>query len=151
MDEMYLNMILALPDEFFDGWEWNAGDRAILLDDHYKREVLVINTHYQIISSRVAKLLFPGSLEGCKTEEHITRLRPIPSQEQLQNKILDHWKKTAWCGYTPLSLLSEFRIFVFEKCEIREFIENKTTIIEMLLMFSMSEIYNQKWDGEKWI
>ena len=84
MDEMYLKMILALTDEFFDGWEWNAGDRAILLDDHYKREVLVINTHYQIISSRVAKLLFPGSLEGCKTEEHITRLRPIPRQEQLQ-------------------------------------------------------------------
>ena len=30
MDETYLKMILALPDEFFDGWEWQAGDKALI-------------------------------------------------------------------------------------------------------------------------
>ena len=29
LNEEYIKMILALPDEFFADWEWQAGDRAI--------------------------------------------------------------------------------------------------------------------------
>ena len=150
MDEMYLKMILALTDEFFDGWEWNAGDRAILLDDHYKREVLVINTHYQIISSRVAKLLFPGSLEGCKTEEHITRLRPLPSQEQLQKMLIDFENKDSKYKHSNYFIISERFIAVVIEGDLVADMENKT-LTEMWLEFVVYLMRNKTWNGTKWI
>lgn len=84
-------------------------------------------------------------------EIKLSEIRPVPSQDKLQTKILDYWKNNAWIGYTHFQLFSEFKIFVFEKCNVRELIEKNVTITEMLLMFLMQEIYNKKWDGENWI
>lgn len=80
MDEMYLKMILALPDEFFDGWEWKHCDYGINLDNIEKGRVIPLEEMFHT----EFKILYVDSF--FKDIEWILkdRVRPIPSQEQLQ-------------------------------------------------------------------
>jgi len=67
----YIKMILALPDEFYDGWEWKEGDHYIhifpygTMTDNYIGIIECWNAVYNPHT-------FPQEF------------RPIPSQEQLQ-------------------------------------------------------------------
>jgi len=118
MNEMYLKMILALPDEFFDGWEWQAGDKALSINDQYKRELLLLTTAplEKLNYNDNVTLLFPHSVDGVTVEEYIFNLRPIPRQEQLQKiakKLLENEAKRE---VTNLELLKEFYYFCGDHC-----------------------------------
>lgn len=36
MTDEYLKMILALPEEFFNDWEWNDGDQVYLTEEIFQ-------------------------------------------------------------------------------------------------------------------
>lgn len=81
MDE-YTKMVLALPDEFFEGWEWKHGDQFIVSycdepDVYYIGDCgLVEGKPHDIVSEDYFEI---------KGE-----IRPLPSQKQLQDMIKKH-------------------------------------------------------------
>jgi hypothetical protein len=145
-DETYIKMVRALPESFFDGWEWKAGDK--LISDSIIYTVIGGNKSGALVIGEDMSLSSTNNLNfGALLRDS----RPLPSQKQLQETILNHWKKNAWAGYTYLQLLSEFRLFIFEKSDIKRLIEEKITICEMWLMFLMYDLYKKRWNGESWV
>jgi hypothetical protein len=161
----YLKMVLSLPEEFFEDWEWKTGDRAILLDDSYKREVMILNTDTEISRHKlkVAKLLFPGSLNGVKTEERFERLRPISSQEQLQEMCINfHMKHNGMTRKRAIlhvmgfwaDTLTRKHDFEYKKVEDNldyEYFGDPEDFSILMLKYTVSLIYMLTWDGEQWV
>ena len=79
----YLKMVLALPNELFKEWEWNAGDRAIISG----KEVLVLGPQNEYIwYYDRGELVF--SREYIKNDiamVHKQGIRSLPKQDQLQD------------------------------------------------------------------
>ena len=148
MDEMYLKMILALSDEFFEGWEWKHCDYGINLDNIEKGRVIPLEEMFHT----EFKILYVDSF--FKDIEWILkdRVRPIPSQEQLQ-KMLE--SKMLTTGGNRWHVFCTFDEFVRSEYERRSFWKTGTLItdsFEMLwLACVMKEKYGKTWDGEKWM
>ena len=80
MDETYLKMILALDDEFFDGWEWQAGDKALVNNEVWT--VFGGNSNGMVVIGENLQQFSIGDLDfSYKIGD---KARPIPRQEQLQ-------------------------------------------------------------------
>jgi len=144
MSDQYIKMILALPDEFFDGWEWQAGDKALSINDQYKRELLLLTTAplEKLNSNDNVTLLFPHSVDGVTVEEYIFNLRPLPSQEQLQKKML--LKNPNIDGLYHLHKIFDGWVTVYL---IMNKFENYN---QAWLAFAVSIILNLEWNGEAW-
>ena len=78
MSDQYIKMILALPDEFFKGWEWKVGDKYLINYGDYWDIGFIGDSS---IENREVGYYFITVGEFQKFREE---LRPLPSQEQLQ-------------------------------------------------------------------
>ena len=153
MNEMYLKMILALPDEFFDGWEWQAGDKALSINDQYKRELLLLTTAplKKLNSNDKVTLLFLHSMDGVTVEEYIFNLRPVPSQQQLQEMVKNHMLKDdeTVLDYDIINFFCDwFKAHFCSKYTYKE-IEH-SSIKSVWLRYAMHIIYSKKWNSESW-
>ncbi len=151
MTDQYIQMVLALPESFFDGWKWQAGDRAILMDDRYKREVIVISSRNQIVSRKMVNLLFPDAFDESKTEEYVSRLRPVPSQKQLQDILLTYDHDD--CGFMSelQALFYWFNYWVKGENQMNGFRNEFSDFDQLWLAFAMHTLHGETWDGENWI
>lgn len=145
MDDQYLKMVLALPDEFVEGWEWKEGDHGIITwPDFENNEILITNIRarrfeFRCVESGTLKITF--DFRGA---------RPIPSQEQLQKKCIDF--ENVGKRYTDSNYFSISKRFIAVVIEgdLVKNIEEKT-LNEMWLEFTEYVIYGKTWDGEAWV
>ena len=83
MNEEYLKMVLALPDEFFEGWEWKEGDRFILIN---RKKGKIVDYQDGTIGDSVLEngevgYIWTSGYSGeCGFEKYDSELKPIPSQ-----------------------------------------------------------------------
>lgn len=154
MDKEYLKMVLALPGDFFEGWVWQAGDRAISMNDQYKRELIVLTTAplKMLNSDDKVVLLFPYSIGGTQIEEYIVNLRPIPSQEQLQEMIKNHLMKqdSTVKSYDVINLFCDwFKAHYTRNPDYKE-VENDSGV-SIWVRYAQYVIYGKSWNGDTWI
>ena len=142
MNDDYLKMVLALPDEFFEGWEWKAGDKAITITSH--REVMIISN--ELISKSkypgFIKVIYPYSDDDTPEFLKIHHVRPIPSQEQLQ-QIMD---------MGPIGFIEDF--YEYAQDPLHEGMDASIFHIDLncfTLAYVMDRKYKKYWDGESWI
>lgn len=145
-DEMYLKMILALPDKFFDGWEWKEGDAFLYKEDESESYSMgYIGTH--ILTNRKPV----GFMDVCFDPfENLSGLRPIPSISQLHTL----------CGKID-SEFTDWKTFYFELCsgvgcshsaDPRDIRFNKFGSVEEAgLALAVELSLDMYWDGEKWV
>lgn len=153
--EEYKKMVLALPDEFFSGWEWKEGDKGILDGE----EVLFLGNIREIA-------WYYGRGEFEFSINHIMHdiamctlkdLRPLPSQRQLQEKLHKHFigcmvSVSDDDKYVYYYMLAGFEQFVKNTIEQETFDVMKEFDLDCLwLLYAMWLLYDKKWDGEKWI
>lgn len=128
MDENYLKMVLALPDEFFEGWEWKAGDKVYARN--WNMEFLVSFVSPNGVSATKLNNLTPTITINPDVPIN-ENIRPILSQEQLQ-KI----SKLDWDLYY-YDLLKRYSDY--------------DTAEQAGLAMIMYAKYAKKWDGEAWL
>lgn len=139
----YLKMVLALPDEFFKDLTPKLGDVVIALGPNIK----------MVFISRAGSGLGEiwNEVRYLDDERSILisdSLRIIPSQEQLQEKIMKSTNlgKKEW---TPAELLIRFHRFISIAFEINPNYTIESWNIEWL-RFCMGELYLLSWVGGKW-
>ena len=80
MDKEYLNMVIALPYDFFENWEWQAGDKALVNNEVWT--VFGGNSNGMVVIGENLQQFSIGDLDfSYKIGD---KARPIPRQEQLQ-------------------------------------------------------------------
>lgn len=128
---LYHKMVLALPPEFYEIWEWQAGDRVLHkqeCSEEWETEFIIDNGIAHIISVN------KGNVFG--------KFIPLPSQRQLQSMLcLDpiHFIENLY-EYAQEPLLSNLDIEQF-KMDMECF----------TLAYVMDRKFKMYWDGEKWI
>ncbi len=139
MNDEYLRMVLALPEEFFEGWEWREGDQFYIKG--YGED-----TH--VIGDAVLFKKKPHYWKGYLVygDWDYFKLVPVPSQEQLQSIIKKYITENEF-PLTDRVLLCEFMDHVIYYRE-KEF--ECCSLDVMWLDFAMCRIYKKTWDGEKW-
>ena len=137
MDEMYLKMILALPEEFFDGWEWNDGD-------FYAGKVNVCPDD---------PLEFGSFSEDCtpnfKTfsgNYWYSKVWPLPRLDQL----IKRYKIEKDIQFESLALLWLANWIEEKVTEDHSFCLKYRSDKVIALLWVQEKCFNQKWDGEKW-
>lgn len=153
MNEEYLKMVLALPDEFFEGWEWKEGDRFILIN---RKKGKIVDYQDGTIGDSVLEngevgYIWTSGYSGeYGFEKYYSEIKPIPNQEQLQKKCIDF--ENVGKRYThsnDFSISKRFIALVIEGDLVKN-IEEKT-LNEMWLEFVEYLVFGKKWDGESWI
>ncbi len=136
IDPEYIKMVLALPDEFFKGWEWKAGDYALLIRNN--KEIRFIRSN-----GILNQALFTGLDDVTKVYMvGFDQIIPIPSQERLQKMLID---KMGWSQRSLLIHVNKwFDYIIINSLPVESF------EIE-LLKFYQYFINDCEWDGEKWI
>jgi hypothetical protein len=131
-DDKYIKMIISLPEEFFEGWEWNAGDRAITLTSH--REIMIVSNPSMRQYSDWGEAIFPYSDDNTHDLFKKTDISPLPTQKQLQEKSTLDW----WTFYSAIVHKSDIKYGKDESCECA------------CLRQCVWILYGKKWNGEKW-
>lgn len=129
MDEEYIKMILALPEELFKDWKYKNGDSIL---EFYDQKW---NVH--CIGDREIEDNEIGTIQGWECEFYSDDgipTRPLPNQEQLQEMSGLDW----WTFYSAIVHKSDIS---YEKDE---------SILCACLKQTMWILYGQKWNGEKW-
>jgi hypothetical protein len=143
----YIKMIRSLPDEFFADWEFNDGDKVYLteeIDDYSPSDVHGLYT------------VFDGLLahDGIHETENWLYVRvvdfkngrPIPSQEQLQNKI-KVYNKSIDIDMYDYCLITQIGTWCY-----RQPVESvKNESIECLTLMFYQWLNGERWDGETWV
>lgn len=145
----YIKMILALPDEFFEGWEWNYGDTFILKVASDKWIVHHIGD-FELINNDIGTWTPIGGCESTFEKVEEAR-RPIPSQEQLQDIMKKHWFKldSTVQSYGVMKYFCNwFQAHWIRYPDYKE-VENDS-ITSIWLRYVMDFIYYKTWDGERW-
>lgn len=134
----YIKMVLALPDEFFEGWEWQAGDKALVNNEVWT--VFGGNTNGMVVIGENLQLFSIGNLDfSYKIGE---KARPIPSQEQLQ-------KMT---GLTPIGFIEDLYEYSQEPPQPDE--DNEIFMVGLTsftLAYVVYRKYGRYWNGEVWV
>lgn len=145
-DQEYIKMILALPDEFFAGWEWKAGDKYLINYGDYWDIGFIGDSS---IENGEAGYYFITVGEFQKFREE---LRPVPSQEQLQELIQNNWLKLdpTVQSYGVLKYFCNWFRANWVSYPAYKEVETKS-INSIWLRYTMWMIYNKEWNGESWI
>lgn len=140
--DLYIRMVLALPEDFFKGWEWKEGDKQVLQCKNG-------NLYYKFVCEEDIGTVYIDtnySYYDCSQ----ARLRPLPDQKQLQDVIKSNFKKSDSTvkDYDVIKLFCDW----FEARFVIEYkvIENES-IDCIWLRYVMDVIYNKTWNGESWI
>lgn len=149
MDEDYLKMILALPDEFFEGWEWKEGDRFILIN---RKKGKIVDYQDGTIGDSVLEngevgYIWTSGYSGeYGFEKYDSEIRPILSQEQLQSMI----KKHVLVHNVKLKDVEILKRVT--DWHIRRDPEHKLDKSTKCLFLEVLQWLNDKtWDGEAWL
>ena len=137
MADQYIKMVLALPEELFKRWKWKEGDTFLYKEDESETySIGYIGTHILSNTKPV------GFMDICFDPfEHLMNLRPLPSQEQLQNMCLEKEEP-----FDP-EILYVFTDWVYSTLRSVKF----SSLESAWLQYVMWVIYKKEWDGEKWI
>lgn len=141
ISDEYIKMILALPDEFFDGWVWNYGDTFVLKVASDKWIVHHIGD-FELINNDIGTWVPIGGCESTfeKVEEE---RRPIPSQEQLQDKII----KSQNCKPSDVFNLFQTWYYIYShQKDNRMFNSFREAWLHCHMWLEKKE-----WDGESWV
>jgi len=137
MDSEYIKMVLALPDEFFEGWEWRHCDYAINLDNIEKGRATPLEEQFHT----EFKILY---VDSCfKDTEWVfkDRVRPIPSQEQLQKMV----------GLSPNEFIEDLSDYTCEPVKEAEDLSIFHDMNCFTLAYVMDRKYGKYWNGDAWI
>lgn len=135
-NDTYLKMVLALPDKFFEGWEWQAGDKFLSQDSEGKWSIHSIGD--KLLRNGVIGWCFQCSFSGCEFE-----CRPLPTQEQLQSICM----KIIQCS--PRDLLRFFEAWLYED-EIRPVIKFEN-FNDLWLKYAVWVWGRKEWRGSEWV
>lgn len=143
MDKEYLNMVLALPDSFFEGWEYKDGDLFWLVKDN-DGDYTPSQDHgvYTVVDGLLATtgwhdIEIWSKVKGFTLEEG----RPIPSQEQLQKMV----------NLTPAEYIDDLYNYTNEPAH--ENSDQSIFFIDMkcfTLAYVMDRKYRKYWNGTSW-
>jgi hypothetical protein len=128
-------MILALPDEFFKDWKWQAGDYALRVGYDTHPIVMIVRQLYT--NGEVMHGVYNAILPYIDCHDivvDIERLRPLPNQEQLQKMVNPDWV-TAYDLFYKWTYLNPQRTKDPKEKWLQLVIEKK---------------YGLNWDGDKW-
>ncbi len=161
MDKEYIKMVLALPEEFFKDWKWQVGDRAISTN-HDNKEAMVVDFDVWT-DPKVIHVLYFGMV-GYTYLQSLDFLRPLPSQRQLQEMLINfHMKQNGfsrkrailhiighWADY--LMSKHDFEWKKIERNENYDEIGDPDDFDILMLKFTVGIILMLEWDfiGEKW-
>ena len=136
MDDLYKKMLLSLPDDFFINWQWHIGDKALCLDSLSRGEVIIMDG----ICHGLVKVAWVDRIFLETEQECIDRLRPVPSQKQLQ----ECYAVNGFTFIHMLHIFSEERISRVG-CKIPYDVDCITLAYIVYLK------YDKEWNGETWI
>jgi len=124
-------MVIALPPEFFEGWQWKAGDKVLHKQNNFEEweiEFIPDNGIAHIISFN------NGDVFGLYI--------PLPNQNQLQSML----------DISPLDFIEDFYEYAHEPLlpdmDNEQF---KTDMECFTLAYVMDRKFKMFWDGEKWL
>lgn len=152
MDKEYLSMVLALPDEIFENWKWEAGDKGLIISE--KREVIMLGQTGQLIwyYDRGDLLFNPEYVKNDIAAIEINYIRPYPNQEQLQELIQNCWLKLdpTVQSYGVVKYFCNW--FHANWVSYPAYKEVETESINSIwLRYTMWMIYKKEWNGDSWI
>ncbi|MDD4588803.1 MAG: hypothetical protein PHG06_00040 [Parabacteroides sp.] len=136
----YIKMVLGLPDEFFAGWEWQEGDHAISLRDN-KSEAII--TEFDVWHDpKIIHVKFVGEI-GFTYLFSLDNLRPVPSQEQLQELII----KSQNCKPSDVFNLFQTWYYIYShQKDNTVFNSFKEAWLHCYMWLDKKE-----WNGESWV
>jgi len=137
-------MILALPDEFFDGWEWTEGDKFLCREPYYGEESIIHPIGYEWNVHTIGdhelrdNEIYKGDYELAYRKRK-EKIRPLPRQEQLQ-------KMSGISAFTFIHMLHSF-----SEDQLQYGNKIPYDINCITLAFLMELKYGKHWDGDHWI
>jgi len=140
MDE-YKRMILALPEDFFQGWVWQEGDKFLhkeLGSEHWNE---CVTGDYKADLEGVIWYVVPDYYDRLEGE-----IRPLPSQKQLQDMIKKH-QLLRNVKLNDFDVLQ--RVYEWHKRRDPEHKLNKIT--EHMFLEVVQWLNDKTWTGENWI
>ncbi len=144
----YLKMVMALPEELFEGWGWTAGDKALVNNEIWT--VFGGNTNGMVVLGENLQQFSIGNLDfSYKIGD---KAKPIPSQEQLQELIQKHWSKLdpTVQSYGVVKYFCNWFHTNWVSYPAYKEVENES-INSIWLRYTMWMIYEKEWNGESWI
>jgi len=158
MDDLYNKMILALPDDFFNGWELEDGDQVYLFKDIDDYTCSEKHGLYTIFDNLLANngVTYTENWHYAIWIISDGLIRPIPSQKQLQSIIKQHWLKSD-------DTVKDYDVLVFFQDWFRarygsnytygiQYKEIENESIDCIwLRYAMHVIYNKTWNGNAWV
>lgn len=142
-DPEYLKMVLALPEDFFENWKWQVGDKQVLQCKSGKLY------HKLVCEEDVGTVYIDTNYSYLDCSQ--ARMRPIPSQEQLQKMLKSNILTDAGNLWHVFCTFDEF---VHSEYERRSFLKTGKLISDSFEMLWLSCVmktkYNQIWDGNVW-
>lgn len=141
-DDLYLKMCLALPENFFDGWELQTGDKVIKISNCkqvvylWKAEEWAWYYNYH-----------PSFSNEVGSAIKLREIKPIPSQEQLQNRVM---KKRSLSPYCLAQCFYEWLAYeALGKADSDEWF-----FVPLVCRWLEYVVYSElslRWNGEKWL
>ena len=149
-DDLYLKMILALPEDFFYDWELKRGDIALYSDGslNFKPDPLKLislgDENHKSFLFKNGKL---GYYKRGDFYEVDRIIKPIPTQKQLL-QIHKAKRDTATESHSMIFFANWLEDKVKEDhgfCLEYEIAE------ELMLLWLMEKCFEKTWNGEKWV
>ena len=138
-------MVLALPEKFFEKWEWKRGDIALYSDGSHNFKPDSLSLICLGDKNHKSFLFENGKLGYYKRGDfyEVDRIiKPIPSQKQLQKICMD----IIQCS--PQDLLKFFEAWLYED-EIRPVVDFED-FDDLWLRYTVWVWSRLEWNGEKW-
>jgi hypothetical protein len=141
ISDEYLKMILALPNDSFEDWEWKTGDKAISLRNN---ESIAIITRFKawLSDPNIIEVQFIDSDTSVELF-YLGNLRPIPSQEQLQDKII----KSQNCKPSDVFNLFQTWYYIYSHQKDNRMFNS----FQEAWLHCYMRLDKKEWNGEKWI
>lgn len=151
LNDEYLRMILALPDEFFEGWEWQAGDRAVNISNN--RMIMILWATEPNIWKKERYACYynyhPSFSNEMGSKITLSEIRPIPSQEQLQDIILKKFHENG------LDITDREGLYIFWRLQDwlhgQDFKEMAYLRFECIWLKFLMYLNGKTWNGESWV
>jgi len=148
ISDEYKKMVLALPDEFFEDWQWKEGDSFLYRpskDDDW--ELYYVGSFGTMVKDGI--IVFATLIEDATPSQG--EYRPVPNQEQLQAMIINNFKVSGLLiEENRYNIYLEWR---FEAWLRDQIFEEKAGLSLGCLWLEFLEyaIYGKKWNNEEWI